>query len=189
MGPLLGLALQTTPGIISGMANIFGRQRRRQQEDKASQGISQLADLFREQLSGDYFNTPEAQGAITEIMQNQQDNQRMIDNTASVTGMTDEAKIAMMGRNNQATAGGFSNLSRSAELWRNRIQQMYGSQLNNLFQVGQQNRQNFNNSLANILNPLSQAIGEGINAGVFDKKTQKPGLGSIFDNNNLTNVA
>jgi hypothetical protein len=191
--PLLPL-LSAAPGLISGAANPFGARRRRKEEEKASSGLSQLSDMFRGQLEGNYMDTGEAQGAMTGLRQNQADNNRAINSTAATTGMTDEAKIAMMGKNNEATAGGMSNLARSADLWRTRLQQMYGGSLSNLFSVGQQNRQNFNSSLSNILNPLSQGLGAGINAGAFDddmigqnwgkgkapKKTQ-----SMMDSDNL----
>lgn len=187
--PLLPLLLTAAPGMISGVANLFWAKRRRQEEDKATAGISQLADIFRQQLSGDYFDTAEAQGAMTGILQNQQQNQNAINSTAASTGMTDEARIAMMGRNNEATAGGMSDLARSADLWRSRLLNQHQGALSNLYQVGQQNRQNFNNSLSNILNPLSEGIAGGFNSGAFDSlfKKEAPVQG-ISDNNNLTGL-
>lgn len=166
-GPLLPIALAAAPGLIGGVANLFGAKRRKKEEQKASSGISQLADIFDQQLTGDYFDTGEAKGAITEITKNQQENNNAINSTASSTGMTDEARIAMMGKNNQATATGFSNLAQMAALWRSRLLNQKQGALSNLYQIGQQNRQNFNNSLSAVLNPMSSAIGAGMNAGAF----------------------
>jgi hypothetical protein len=165
---LLPLALKALPGVASGIANLFGAKRRRQQEDKAGMGISQLTDLFKQQLQGDYFDTGEAQAAMTQIEDSQINNNRAINASAATMGMTDEARIGMMGKNNAATAGGMSNLARSADLWRQRITQQYGNSLGSLFQVGQTNRGNFNKSLQNIFNPMQSAVDGAVDLGAFD---------------------
>ncbi|MBT0811050.1 hypothetical protein KIH41_07125 [Litoribacter ruber] len=170
MGPLLGLALNAAPGIISGVANLFNQGRRQSQEDHAAQGIRQLSDVFGQQLQGNYMDTAEAQGAVTQIEDNQQQNNRAIQSQSATMGMTDEARIAMMGQNNQASSGAFSNLAQSADLWRSRLLNQKQGALGNLYQIGQQNRQNFNQSLHNVLNPLQGAIDGAMNAGVFDNK-------------------
>jgi hypothetical protein len=165
--PLLPL-IAAAPGIVSGVANVFGAKRRRAEEQKASAGISQLSDVFSSQLKGNYMDTAEASGAMNAMKNQHQENNQMIDATAAQSGMTDEAKIAMMGRNNQATAGGMSNMAQSADLWRSRLLNQKQGALGNLFQVGQANRQNFNQSLSNVVNPLAQGLGGAINAGAFD---------------------
>jgi hypothetical protein len=165
---LLPLLLQAAPGIASGVANLFGRKRRKAQEDKASTGISQLADVFRGQLSGNYFDTPEASQAMTNITNNQNQNNRAINAIGATAGLTDEAKIAMLGKNNEATAGAMGSLAGSGQIWRDRTQQNYGNQLSQLFQVGQQNRGNFNQSLQNVLGPLQDGINTAVGSGAFD---------------------
>lgn len=168
------------PGVISGSANLFGGKRRRAEEQKASQGISQLADVFRGQLSGNYFDTPEASRAMTDIRQNQNQQNQAMQSTGAMMGLTDEAKISMMGKGNDATANAMGNLAGSGQIWRDRTQQNYSNQLGQLFQVGQQNRGNFNNSLQNVLGPLQQGINAGISAGAFDGMT-------IFNGKNKKN--
>lgn len=165
--PLLPL-LMAAPGIISGVSNLFGQKRRKAQEDKASQGISQLADVFRGQLSGNYFDTPEASRTMTEITNNQNQNQRAINATGATQGLTDESKIAMMGKNNEATANAIGSVAGSGQIWRDRTQQNYGNQLAQFFQTGQTNRRNFNQSLQNVLGPLQDGINTAVGAGAFD---------------------
>jgi len=166
MLPLLAAA---APGIISGVASLFGAKRRRREEENATNQIKQLSDVFNQQLSGGYFNTNEAKGAITQIEDNQRQNQQAIFNSAASSGMTDEAKIAMMGRNNEATANAMGGLAQNADLWRSRLLNQKQGTLQNLYQIGQNNRKNFNESIANIVNPLSESLGSAMNAGVFDK--------------------
>lgn len=167
--PLLaGAAIQAIPGLIGGISQLFGKKRRQQEEDKASGGISQLADVFKSQLGQDYFDSEEAQGAMRQIKDNQSDQNEQINASANVNGMTDEARIAMMGNNMKASQGAFADLSRSASLWRQRNQQLYSGQLNQLYQVGMNNRANKTQSLSNILGPLQGAIDGAANVGVFD---------------------
>jgi hypothetical protein len=168
---LLPLALKALPGAASGIANLFGQRRRRMQEDKASQGISQLSDVFRQQLQGNYFDTSEAQGAIEQLKNSYMENNRAIEAQAGSQGLTDEARIAMMGRNKEAKATGMSNLGRSANLWRNQVMNQYQGSLGQLFQFGQANRNNFNRGLENIFAPLQSAVDGSIDLGAFDKNS------------------
>lgn len=165
--PLLPL-LMAAPGVISGVSNLFGRRRRQREEDKASRGISQLTDVFKQGLQGNFFDTPEAQRAITQILQNQDNQRRQINNTSAVSGATDEAKLSMFGRMNENTANAMGGMAGSGQLWRDRQLQQYQGSLGQLFGVGQANRQNFNQSLQNILGPLQEGINAGVSAGAFD---------------------
>lgn len=165
--PLLPL-LTMLPGVIQGVSSLFDRGRRKREEQKASRGISNLADVYKTSLEGNYMDTPEVQRILAELQKQQGQNTRAINATGATTGMTDEAKIATMGRQNEATAGTVGNIASGGDLWRQRTQQLYGQGLNNLFNVGQANRQNFNNNIASITQPLNESIGAGINAGAFD---------------------
>lgn len=175
--PLLAMGLSAAPSIISGIGQLFGGKRRKKQENKAAGEISKLSDVFSQQLNQDYFDTGEAQGAIQEF-ENYQDGQMDEINAAgNINGLTDEAKISMMGNANKNAQGFFANLARSGQLWRQNLLNQKQGALSSLYQIGQNNRQNFNNSLSNIVNPLQQSIDTGFTSGAFDGllgKTQKP---------------
>lgn len=166
--PLLPLLIGAAPGILSGISNLFDGKRRKAEEGKASTGISQLVDLFKQQMGGNYYDSAEAQGAMTAIRENEQENLGQIDATANINGLTDEARLAMRGKQNKATAGAFSDLSRSADLWRRRNQQAYQGGLSQLFNVGQQNRANKSQANQNIFGPLQETVSGAMNAGLFD---------------------
>lgn len=175
----LPLLAGAAPGILSGLSNLFDKKRRKAEEGKASTGISQLVDVFKEQMGSNYYDSAEAQGAMTAIRENEQENLGQIDATANINGLTDEARIAMRGKQNKATAGAFSDLSRSADLWRRRNQQAYQGGLSQLFAVGNQNRQNFNNSMQNIFGPLQDSVSGAINSGLFDAPVKGISPGSV----------
>lgn len=160
--------LAAAPALISGVSQLFGNKRRKREEEKATAGMSRMSDIFSEQLEGDYMDTSEATGAMTQIDQNQQDNLAQINANSATQGLTDEARIAMMGRSQQATSGAIGGLAKSADLWRQRLLQQKQGALGNLYQVGQQNRQNFNQSISNIVNPLQKSIDTGFSSGAFD---------------------
>lgn len=166
--PLLAAGISALPGLFGGISQAFGAKRRRQQEDKAAQGISKLSDLFDSQLRMDYMDTPEAMGAIKEFEDYNDGMVQDAENMANMSGMTDEARLAMRGNAMKNAQGFFSNLARSGNLWRNNVLNQKANTLQSLYSVGQNNRANFNNSLANILNPLSQSISSGFMSGAFD---------------------
>lgn len=160
--------LAAAPALISGVSQLFGNKRRKREEEKATAGMSRMSDIFSEQLEGDYMDTSEATGAMTQIDQNQQANLAQINANSATQGLTDEARIAMMGRSQQATSGAIGGLAKSADLWRQRLLQQKQGALGSLYQVGQQNRQNFNQSISNIVNPLQKSIDTGFSSGAFD---------------------
>jgi hypothetical protein len=165
---MLPALVAAAPAIISGISRIFGNKRAKKQEGQASEGLSQLVELFKSQLGQDYFDSAEAKGAVNAITANEQENLNQIDAAGAINGLTDEAKISMKGKQNKATASAFADLSRSANLWKQRNQQMYQSSLGQLFGVGQKNRQNFNDSISNIVQPLQSSVDGAMNAGLFD---------------------
>jgi len=167
-GPLALLALQAAPGIIGGISQLFGKKRRKREEERASKRISSLTDMFKSQLGEDYFDSTEAMGAMKQIDNNASENFDQINATANVNGLTDEARIAMMGQNLRAKQGAYAGLAGQANLWRQRNMQNYAGSLNQLFSVGQKNRQNFNGSMQNILGNLQSGVDGAVNAGAFD---------------------
>ena len=167
-GPLALLALQAAPALIGGVANMFDKNRRDAQEGKASKGYSKLTDLLKGNLGLDYFDSTEAMGAMKEIDSNSSSAMDQINATANVNGLTDEARIALMGKNMQAKQGAYSGMARNADLWRQRNIQSYAGSLSGLFNIGQQNRANFNQSLSNVTNSMQGGIDGAVNAGAFD---------------------
>lgn len=165
--PLLPI-LTALPGVIDGVSSLFDGKRRNSQEKKASEGISNLTDVFKTSLEGNYLDTPEGARIMAEIVKNQQENTRDLNATAETTGMTDEAKIAYQGKNNEAGANAIGKVASGADIWRQRTQQQYGNSLGTLFEVGQTNRGNFNQSISNITQPLQGAIDTAANTGAFD---------------------
>lgn len=139
-----------------------------QEEEASMQGLRSLSDVFSNQLQGDYMDTGEAQGAIREFKDMQSSQMDEINATANINGLTDEARIAMMKNNNKNAQGFFSNLARSGDLWRSRLLQQKQGITGQIFDAGMMRRQNFNNSLSNIVNPMSDAIGTGFSSGAFN---------------------
>lgn len=191
--PLLPV-LSALPGVIEFGANLFDRRRRKNQEDKAMKGISNLSDVFKTSLEGNYMDTPEVTRILAEIQKNQNANTRATNAAGASTGMTDEAKIAYAGQNNKASADAIGGIAGGADIWRRGVQKQYGDSLATLFDAGQANRANFNESISNITQPLKDSIDGAANSGAFDgitifnKRKKKPR--SIYDNNNLTgNIA
>lgn len=163
--PLIAAAL---PSVISGISSLFGKKKAKKEEQKAAAGQSQLVDLFKSQLGQNYFDTGEAKGAMTEIDKNQQNMLNDINATANVNGLTDEARIAMMGKANDATAGAYADLAQSGDLWRQRNLQNYQGALGGLFRIGQTNMANRSQNLQNILGPMQQGIDAANSIGAFD---------------------
>jgi hypothetical protein len=179
--PLLAQAgIMAAPAIAGFAGNLFDRKRRRGQEDKAAAGISNLADVFKQQLGQNYFNTAEGTNAMREIDEDSQNNLNQINATANMSGMTDEARIAMLGKNMKAKSGALAGLSGNSDLWRQRNLQNYGGALGQLFQVGMANRQNTQNSLNNIVGGMQGGIDGAMNVGAFDSWFGKSGGGSVM---------
>jgi len=166
--PLAALALSAAPGLIGGIGQLFGQKRRKKEEDKAMDGIQSMADVFSGQLQGNYFDTAEAQGAIGEFKGMQDEQMDEINATSNINGLTDEARIAMMKNQNKNSQGFFSNLARSGDLWRSRLLNQKQGVMSQLFGAGMMRRNNFNNSLSNIVNPLQESINTGFSSGAFD---------------------
>lgn len=166
--PLLPALLSAAPGIISGIGQLFGKKRRKNEEDKGMEGIQSMADVFSGQLQGNYFDTAEAQGAIGEFKGMQDEQMDEINATSNINGLTDEARIAMMKNQNKSSQGFFSNLARSGDLWRSRLLNQKQGVMSQLFGAGMAKRENFNNSLSNIVNPLQESISTGFSSGAFD---------------------
>lgn len=175
--PLAALAISAAPGIIGGIGQLIGRKRRLQEEEASMQGLRSLSDVFSNQLQGDYMDTGEAQGAIREFKDMQSSQMDEINATANINGLTDEARIAMMKNNNKNAQGFFSNLARSGDLWRSRLLQQKQGITGQIFDAGMMRRQNFNNSLSNIVNPLSDSISTGFSSGAFNGLLMKNGGG------------
>lgn len=167
--PGAGLAMQVLPSLFGLAGNLIDKKRRKKEEGKAGQGIGDLTDIFKSQLGQDYFSSSEGLGAMKEIDEESDENMDQINATANVNGMTDEARIAMMGQNMKAKQGALSGLSGQASLWRQRTLQNYGGSLQNLFSVGMTNRRNFQNNLNNVTSQMQTGIDGAMNAGVFDK--------------------
>lgn len=166
--PLIPLALKAAPAIAGLIGNLFDKKRRGKEENKASGGISDLTDIFKSQLGQDYFSSSEGLGAMKQIDEESDDNLENINATANVNGLTDEARIAMMGQNMKAKQGALAGLSGNASLWRQRTLQQYGGSLQNLFSVGMNNRRNTQNNVNNITSQMQTGIDGAFNVGAFD---------------------
>jgi hypothetical protein len=168
--PLLALAgIKAIPAVAGLVGNLFDRKRRKREEGKASAGISNLADIYKQQLGQDYFSSSEGMGMMKEIDENSDENMDQINAMSNMNGLTDEARIALMGQNMRAKQGAYSGLAQQSSLWRTRNQQMYQGALGQLFQVGMNNRRNSNQSIQNITGQMQTGIDGAMNAGVFDK--------------------
>lgn len=165
---LAAMAAAAAPEIIGGLAQLFGAKRRKKEEEKAMGGIRSIGDILTNQLQGNYFDTAESQGAIQEFKDMQSEQMNEINATSNINGLTDEAKIAMMKNQNKNAQGFFSNLARSGDLWRSRLINQKQGVMGQLFDAGMIRRQNFNNSISNIVNPLSYGISSGFTSGAFD---------------------
>lgn len=175
MLPLLPALMSAAPGIISGIGQLFGGKRRKEQENQATSGMNSLAQMLKAQLSGDYMDTGEAQGAIRSFKDNQTEQMNQINAMSNVNSLTDEARIAMMRNQNKNSQGFFNQLAQNGDLYRSRLTNQYQGVMSNLFGMGQQNRQNFNQSLSNIVNPMQDGINSGFASGAFDKMFSKAG--------------
>jgi hypothetical protein len=158
--------------------NLFGKKRRKNEEDKASSGFSQLTDVLRGNLNQDYFDSAEGMGAMKEIDDNASSFMDNINATANMNGMTDEARIALMGKNIGAKQDAYSGLARNSDLWRQRALQNYQGSLGQLFAAGQYNRGNQQQSLNNIVGGAQGAIDGAFNVGAFDSWLGKMKSGS-----------
>lgn len=188
--PLLAAAgIQALPAVAGFVGNLFDRKRRKREEGKASAGISNLADVFKQQLGSNYFNTAEGTNAMREIDENAMEQTDQINATANMSGMTDEARIAMMGKNMKAKQGAYAGLAGNSDLWRQRNLQNYGGALGQLFQVGMANRQNTNNSIQNIVGGMQGGIDGAMNVGAFDSWFGKSGGGSVMPGTPQANKA
>lgn len=194
MGPLLQIGLSALPGIGSGIAQLFGKKRRNKEEDAAMEQIQNLSKMFQgniedhnSQLDKSYFDNSDVQDAITQLQEMGIFGNEQIDNQAAVMGSTDEARIAAKGANNQATARGLSRIFSGATNYRNMLfnqrgnaQRGLASVTNSQYQAGQNNRQNFNNSLQNIFGNMDQSIGGLLSSGALggQKGISTPKMGA-----------
>jgi hypothetical protein len=168
--PLLAAAgISAIPAVTGLIGNLLGGKRRKREEEKASKGISGLTDIYKSQMGQDYFDSSEGLSTMRQIDENSSSNMDDINASANMNGLTDEARIAMMGQNMKAKQGAYSGMAGQASLWRQRNQQMYQGALGQLFSVGFANRQNQQNSMNNIVGGMQGGIDGAMNAGVFDK--------------------
>lgn len=168
MGPLAALAIQAVPALIGLVGNLFDRKRQKNEEGKASKGFSSLTDILQGKLGQSYLNSAEGMGLMKEIDQNADSQMDQLTAMSNVSGMTDEARIAMMGKVLSGKQNAYAGLSRNEDLFRQRNLQNYQGALANLFQAGQWNRANKQQSLSNITQGLGGAVDGMTNAGVFD---------------------
>lgn len=167
--PLLAAAgIQAIPALTGLFGNLIGKKRRNQQENFAGDEIRNLADIFKQQLGIDYFDSAEGMGAMKQIDQNASDQADEINSMANMGNLTDEARIAMLGKNMSAKQNAFSGLAQQSELWRQRNQRNYQGALGQLFQAGMARRSLDNQSLNNIVGGMQGAMDGAVNAGVFD---------------------
>lgn len=178
------IGVQSLPAIFGSLAQLFGKDRRKQQENAAMEQYKSVSDFFQNQVKGygqqldkGFSNSPEAQAWLQQLANISDKNQKNIDASSAMGGLTDEAKVAAMGKNNQAQSMGVSEIYKNAMRWRNLLMnQQAGAagQLGNvsgqMFQAGQQNRANFNQSLANILQPMQQGINTAFQSEGFKVK-------------------
>jgi len=162
-------AIKAAPAIAGFIGNLMDRSRRKREENKASAGISNLADIFKNQLGQDYFDSAEGSAARRTIDNEFDENANEINAVGNINGLTDEAKIAMMGKNMKAKQGALSGLAGNSNLWRQRGMMNYQGVLGQLFEVGMNNRFNTNNSINNIVGNMKTGLDGAMNAGVFDK--------------------
>lgn len=167
--PMIAAAgIQALPALFGLFGNKSDKKRRKNEEDKASKGFSQLTDVFQGQMNQDYFDSAEGMGAMREIDENSDENFDQINAMSNINGLTDEARIAMMGQNMKAKQGAYAGLAQNSSLWRQRALQNYQGSLGNLFQAGQYNRANKQQSINNIVGGFQGAMDGAANAGVFD---------------------
>jgi hypothetical protein len=162
------LAIQAAPAIMGLFGNMMDRKRSQAQEGKAATGFSQLTDILKGRLNQSYLNSAEGMGLMKEIDQNASSQMDQLNATANVNGMTDEARIAMMGRVMAGKQNAYAGLSRNEDLFRQRNLQNYQGALGQLFQAGMANRQMKQNNLNNIVGGAQGAVDGMTNMGVFD---------------------
>jgi hypothetical protein len=180
--PLPLAAIGAIPGALGFITNLIGGKRRRNQEEKATKGFSQLTDLLRGNLNQDYFDSTEGMGAMQEIDDNASSFMDNINATANMSGMTDEARIALMGKSIGAKQDAYAGLARNSDLWRQRALQNYQGSLQQLFSAGMVNRGLQNQSMNNIVGGAQGAI-DGATAvgaldGLFGKAKTGKGMGT-----------
>lgn len=168
MGPLAGLAIQAAPALIGLFGNMLDKKRRESQEGKAAGGFSQLTDVLKGQLGQSYLGSTEGMGLMKEIDQNANSQMDQATATANMSGLTDEARIAMMGKIMAGKQNAYAGLARNSDLFRQRNLANYQGALSSLFQAGMANRQLQQNSLNNITGAAGTAVDGMTNAGVFD---------------------
>lgn len=175
------IALSAAPAAIGMIAQLFGRKRRRKQEDAAMKNVQKVSSLFEgqiedidTQLGQSYLDNSDVQDALRQLEEMGFLNNKQTTNQAAITGATDESQIAAMGRSKKAQADFLAKLMSGAGQYRTMLFGQKGDALRGLgatsgaqFQMGQQNRANFNNSVANIIQPLQSSINAGFESGAF----------------------
>lgn len=169
MSGLGAFGLGVAPGIFGLLANKQDQARRNAQEGRAAAGFSKLTDILQGRLGQSYLGSTEGMGLMKEIDQNASSQMDQVNAMANMSGLTDEAKIAMMGRVMSGKQNAYAGLARNEDLFRQRNLRNYQGALSNLFQAGMANRQMQQNSLNNVVGGFQTAVDGAMNAGVFDK--------------------
>jgi hypothetical protein len=181
MIPAIAALLQAAPAIGGGLAQLFGKNRRDKQEDASMRQMQSLAEMFKGDISGieesqqaGFMNSPEAQSVIQQLKQQGVEGQRSIEAQSETNGLTDESKVAMMGKNKQAQATGMSSLMGHATNYKNMLfgqkqqaQRGLAGVTGSQYQAGMNNRKNYNDSLGNIFGNMQSGINAGFESGAF----------------------
>lgn len=180
-GLFKSVAVSSIPGAIGMIAQLFGAKRRRRQEEAAMKKMEEVSGLFNgqindvdTQLSQSYLDNSDIQDAIRQLEEMGFIQNKQTTNQAAITGATDESQIAAMGKTKNTQADFLAKLMSGASQYRNMLFGQKGDAIRGLgtvagaqYQAGMQNRANFNNSVANIIQPLQSSINAGFESGAF----------------------
>ncbi|MEC7753796.1 MAG: hypothetical protein VYB44_07185 [Bacteroidota bacterium] len=176
-----GVSVSAIPGAIGMVAQLFGRKRRKQQEDAAMKNVQEVSDMFKGQISDidtqlnqSYLENSDIKDALRQLEEMGFIQNSQTANQAAITGATDESQIAAMGKTKSAQADFLAKLMSGATDYRNMLFGQKGSAVRGLgatagaqYQAGMQNRANFNKSIENIIQPLQSSINAGFESGAF----------------------
>ena len=162
------IALSLIPAIGQSKANKLAR--RRDENNPFLKEAKTLNESLKKEQEMSIFDTPEGQALLTELENMENESMRSIDAQGAVGGLTEEAKIASMGKVKGARAKALSGLSRQGTFRRNNIRTNRLRTIGQMFGMDQQLRATRNQQSAGLGQSLSDSIGNFIQMGEIGKQ-------------------
>lgn len=149
---LAQLGIAAAPTAIKAGANLLRGDRKSPYERE----LSKMAGIFKEQASAPVSENRAYKEGKRQVDRQDEKNRESIQNSSTITGATDEARLASVEDNNEVYADAMSRLFSTAQAYRDRMRDRYLNTLGAQQTARQATNAEFQRKLGGIIDPLSR---------------------------------